>query len=1756
MHTDTDPSLSIDQRGDRVFAFCHSHDCTQKDVAQALGLRYDEFWDEPLPMCPVCGKPTKQDPATGEWAHPYCAAKRDGRPIPRDHIQRRPPVKARPKIGRLPARVVESPAESVVEAEKTVAEYDHINDDGEVIARSVRKEKWVRVDGDDGEPQKRKRFYQLFTDGTGGWARSKSKLPAGTVVPIYRLPEVRLSILAGEPVHLVEGHKDAGAIVEMGGEGTTNIDGAKNLHKEDTDQLAGADVITVVDRDLAGYLRGLKSLELLDGVAASNRVMLPATTERKSDVFDHWQAGHGLDDFVEASKDELQRLVILERADAVLRDVQTMPAEILVREERAEAASSDEERLEEHQAADRWSIEIGKQQFQNKLLPMREELIKVPGCTREDVRRIDEIISQVRRLAVEAYGRRQLVADHELAEMLGLVDHDDPAALSDPPPNNVVDLRPKAEYRADSPAHRIPMASSSEFAYSLGDDGFERGVWMATKSTPWMQLAEMPYVHRRIVRRDGHGKRTGLNYLLSAEEGDRPLQFDLTSLKDGSWANRLGIELSQDLKVISAVATAIIYAAKDAELQEATPDIDRESGKIIVPASVEQFFDLAPVAREDALQAWRKIVDQLALAPKMAQVVGASAIAPFLKQVLGESHVVSMVGGMGQGKSILLRVAAGIWGDSVHGNGPLYGSWNTTGQGLPRLLGTLRVLPAFRDETGLSGQPPNYFAELAYQLTEGIDRLRFDRETDVRMDKPWWGILFTTGNEQFADGCNRGRYQGVPRRIVDLAGPFTLSAAHGDLLYCRKAADGRHGLLEQCYGHLGAEIVDRYDVEQVIAVMDRAAELITAPPEAKIVAPLVQFHVAGALMIDEVLGTGTTLTDAAVEAAQTYLNGWLPPEREADQVIDLVFDSIAREPSRWPTKAEYAEHLRAFSVEDDGHTRLPQAGVARDMLGVRDDDDRWVGVFSTAWHDLMDGQEINRTLACEQLADDGILRVQQSQRRRKNWTSYERLTSDERIGTKGARLYKLYLPDLPNLPAADDVPGGDDSTPQDELQPTLNEQPAGVGQEDVEQGPKDRADTPDVAGDVAGRCGSVAGDVAGANTTVTRGVADVAGQIEKTSRSVRAGSPGPQSSEIVEHTEINVHARAEEGTVHTAESTRGWGAAEFDRAVTEAIERNDQEALDALQQLMAAYEDAFRAAHRNTTTEPQPGADPAPSRPAPAQERPQQRLQQRLQHGRADQRWAAPAAVLGSDLAYVAGQAPVGWQAAHLGELAMLVRPDRLRLGYGGDRDRLPDPGQIWLTAEALERLGMPTKLDWPDGRSLEDRDKAEERLFAPIQLLPAVAEAKRAGWEISTADGDVRTWTRIKHPELLPGGAYLVFTPWHPQPITGLTDDPSIGAVDLAERLATFADAMGGPFVITPAITGVRLVERTRPARRDAESGVDDNSRRRRALLASEKPELPPFLADRSDARFTGLETDFGWWRLWEPNERSSRAALTEEERGRAWVHGYDRKGSYLSVWERLDLGLEGLRHREGAEAVWPGNEKPGFFLVDEWDWTEWGLPDPADAAGARVENGRRWVTSHTLRQLKAHGIEPAVHESWTWDVSGSYLEQAAKIIKAGLKRSQEDPDAAWMRPMIKQVYTRTGGKFAAHRTNSAYHLHRPDWWYHIVAASRTAILYQLTKAFELSRALPVAVDRDAVFYVSDEADPAKAWPGDPKKLADVRMGDWRPIGSARLQDWGPKHLIDSVGASGGGKKSRFDFRQWRYTDAIADLSLDRPGE
>ena len=111
--------------------------------------------------------------------------------------------------------------------------------------------------------------------------------------------------------------------------------------------------------------------------------------------------------------------------------------------------------------------------------------------------------------------------------------------------------------------------------------------------------------------------------------------------------------------------------------------------------------------------------------------------------------------------------------------------------------------------------------------------------------------------------------------------------------------------------------------------------------------------------------------------------------------------------------------------------------------------------------------------------------------------------------------------------------------------------------------------------------------------------------------------------------------------------------------------------------------------------------------------------------------------------------------------------------------------------------------------------------------------------------------------------------------------------------------------------------------------------------------------------------------------------------------------------------------------------------------------------------------------------------------------------------------------------------------------HLHRPDWYFTIVAQSRFAIDLQLTKINRETGVMPLAVDHDAVFYASTEPEPLKAWPGDPGKLG-TGVGQWKPIGSADLPSWGSKHLTEATAFTPGQPLGR----GWLYTDAANDLT------
>ena len=163
----------------------------------------------------------------------------------------------------------------------TEALYDYTDKDGNLVFQVVRRR---TADGN-------KDFRQRKPDGAGGWVWTITDLKDK---PLYRLPEVLEAVMAGNPVWVVEGEKDADALYERGIVATCNSGGAGKWRQNHTDTLKAAKVIISPDLDGPGFRHAQFVRDELEGVAASVRVVAPP---EGNDVFAALEKGHSPVDF-------------------------------------------------------------------------------------------------------------------------------------------------------------------------------------------------------------------------------------------------------------------------------------------------------------------------------------------------------------------------------------------------------------------------------------------------------------------------------------------------------------------------------------------------------------------------------------------------------------------------------------------------------------------------------------------------------------------------------------------------------------------------------------------------------------------------------------------------------------------------------------------------------------------------------------------------------------------------------------------------------------------------------------------------------------------------------------------------------------------------------------------------------------------------------------------------------------------------------------------------------------------------------------------------------------------------------------------------------------------------------------------------------------------------------------------------------------------------------------------------------------------
>lgn len=135
------------------------------------------------------------------------------------------------------------------EKPKVADKYDYQDENGQLLYQVVR--------------MKPKSFRQRRPDGAGGWTWS--------VKDVRRVPYRLVDIIArpDEPVHIVEGEKDADALHFYGLLATCNAGGAGKWPPEASDYLQGRRLLIIPDNDDAGSKHAVDVAKKLSGVAQS-----------------------------------------------------------------------------------------------------------------------------------------------------------------------------------------------------------------------------------------------------------------------------------------------------------------------------------------------------------------------------------------------------------------------------------------------------------------------------------------------------------------------------------------------------------------------------------------------------------------------------------------------------------------------------------------------------------------------------------------------------------------------------------------------------------------------------------------------------------------------------------------------------------------------------------------------------------------------------------------------------------------------------------------------------------------------------------------------------------------------------------------------------------------------------------------------------------------------------------------------------------------------------------------------------------------------------------------------------------------------------------------------------------------------------------------------------------------------------------------------------------------------------------------------
>lgn len=246
-HHDTTPSLSLKQTDDRTLLKCFAG-CDTNHILETIGLSMRDSYDQPIDVAPVVNMA--------------------------DYLLKQ-------------TNIVEQPIETTTPTNEPI-EYIYYNENWEPVAKTI---KTIGADGKKTFRQHR-HINNMWIPGLNGFEP-----------PLYELPVVLDAIANNIPIFIVEGEKDADTINNMQGlnaVATTAPMGAGKWRQQHTQQLFGAKNVCIIhDNDEPGINHAINIQTQLNEAGITTRILTPKTGK---DTTDHFNAGHGINDFIDASQ--------------------------------------------------------------------------------------------------------------------------------------------------------------------------------------------------------------------------------------------------------------------------------------------------------------------------------------------------------------------------------------------------------------------------------------------------------------------------------------------------------------------------------------------------------------------------------------------------------------------------------------------------------------------------------------------------------------------------------------------------------------------------------------------------------------------------------------------------------------------------------------------------------------------------------------------------------------------------------------------------------------------------------------------------------------------------------------------------------------------------------------------------------------------------------------------------------------------------------------------------------------------------------------------------------------------------------------------------------------------------------------------------------------------------------------------------------------------------------------------------------------